>query len=129
MTNQEIQNLLKSQLTLAGSKLAADSMLNLITPLGLSILSILWTLGRTKKTNIFQLVARDWTTVSHTITGLVQRKLILEEVKSHKEKYLCLSTEGYEIYTAYIREAARKSEELKELMPKPHIANRRMGSL
>lgn len=129
MTNTEIQRLLKSQLTLAGSKLAADCMLNVITPLGLSVLSILWTLGKTRKTYVFQLVARDWTTVSHTITGLVQRKLILEEVKSHKEKYLCLSAEGCEIYTAYIQEAVRKTEELKGLMPKPPTVNRRAGSL
>lgn len=66
----DIEKILTSGLTLAGSKLAADSMSALISPLQLSILSVLWSLGRTRKTNIFKLISRDWTTVSHNVTFL-----------------------------------------------------------
>lgn len=118
-----IKQLLARQLTLAGSKLAADTMTTLITPLGLSVLSILWTLGRTRKSNVFRLIRRDWTTVSHTISDLVTRGLVEEKVISHKEKYLTLSTTGYEIYVQYIAQAAELTEELESLMPKKHIAD------
>lgn len=35
---------------LAGSKLAADTMVDRVTHLGLSVLGILWSLGKTTKT-------------------------------------------------------------------------------
>lgn len=116
-----VKQLLARQLTLAGSKLAADTMTALVTPLGLSVLSILWTLGRTLKSNVFRLIRRDWTTVSHTISDLIERGLVEEKVVSHKEKYLSLSTAGYEIYVQYIAQAANLAEELESLMPKTHI--------
>lgn len=118
MKQSEIHQILARQLTLAGSKLAADTMTSLITPLGLSVLSILWTLGRTLKRTVFELIRRDWTTVSHTISDLVGRGLVEEKVVSHKEKYLTLSTAGYEIYVQYISQAAKLSEELEALIPK-----------
>lgn len=121
----DVHKILKSQLTLAGCKLATDTMTSLITPLGLSVLAILWTLGPTLKSNVFKLIHRDWTTVSHTISDLVSRGLVDEKVKSHKVKRLSLTTAGYEIYVQYISQAAALSEELNALMPahmpKTHI--------
>ena len=116
-----INHILQSQLTLAGSKLAADTMVGLITPHGLSVLAILWSLGKTRKSVVFRLINRDWTTVSHTISDLKERGFVEELVISHKEKYLTLSTCGYEVYVQYIREAAAKSEALATLMPKTQV--------
>lgn len=117
----DVKSIIQSQLTLAGSKLAADTMVGLITPLGLSVLAILWSLGRTRKSVVYNLINRDWTTVAHTMTDLIDRNFITEEVVSHKEKYISLTTYGYEVYTQYIREAALKSEALQALMPKTQV--------
>ena len=118
----DIKSILSSQLTLAGSKLAADTMVGLITPLGLSVLAILWSLGKTKKTVVYTLIHRDWTTVAHTMTTLINRGYVAEDAVSHTEKYLSLTTTGYEIYTQFICEAADKPKELEALMPKTHVA-------
>ena len=47
-----IRNYYKAEYELTGSKLAADTMVNQVTSLGLSVLGILWTLGETRKSII-----------------------------------------------------------------------------
>lgn len=126
---QSVENILKSGLTLTGCKLAADSMSALVAPLGLSILATLWSLGRTRKSEIFKLISRDWTTVSHNCSFLIQDGYVKEEVVTHKEKYLSLTTKGTEVVNRFILEASRKADAISKLMPVTHIANRRMGSL
>lgn len=118
----DTQSIIRSQLTLAGSKLAADTMVGLITPLGLSVLAILWSLGKTKKTVVYNLIHRDWTTIAHTMTTLIYRGFVAEDAVSHTEKYLSLTTTGYEVYTQFICKAADKTKELEALMPKTHVA-------
>ena len=117
-----IKDILCSQLTLAGSKLAADTMVELVTPLGLSVLAILWSLGKTRKTVVYNLIHRDWTTVAHTMTDLIERNFITEEVVSHKEKYISLTTTGFEVYTRFICKAADKTKELETIMSETHVA-------
>ena len=122
---EKIEDILKSGLTLTGCKLASDSMSALVAPLGLSILVILWSLGRTRKTQIFNLISRDWTTVSHNCTFLIQDGYVTEEVVTHKEKYLSLTTKGTEVVNRFIMEASKKADALTSLMPDPHIAETR----
>lgn len=117
-----IKDILRSQLTLAGSKLAADSMVGRITSLGLSVLAILWSLGKTKKKVVYDLIHRDWTTVAHTMTDLINRGLVSEEVVSHTEKYLRLTPNGKDLYLQYICEASTKSKELEDLILKTRTA-------
>ena len=50
-----IRNYDEAQYEIAGSKLAADTMVYRITSLGLSVLGILWTLGKTRKTEVYSL--------------------------------------------------------------------------
>lgn len=121
MKKVDIKQLLARQLTLVGCKLAADTMTNVASSLGLSVLLILWLYGKTKKSNVFDIIPRDWTTVSHNISDLIKRGLVDEEVKSHKEKYLSLTTAGFEICIQYIAQAADLSDELEALLPKTHI--------
>lgn len=122
---EKIENILKSGLTLTGCKLASDSMSALVAPMGLSILVILWSLGRTRKTQIFNLISRDWTTVSHNCTFLIRDGYVTEEVVTHKEKYLSLTTKGTEVVNRFILEASKKADALHTLMPDPHIAETR----
>ena len=42
----------KAQFELIGGKLAADTMMDRVTPLGLSVLGLLWTLGKSKKSEV-----------------------------------------------------------------------------
>ncbi len=53
-----IRNYDEAQYELAGSKLAADTMVDRVTPLGLSVLGLLWTLGKTRKTEVYSLIHR-----------------------------------------------------------------------
>lgn len=115
-----IKDILCSQLTLAGSKLAADTMVRRITSLGLSVLAILWTLGKSKKRVVYDLIHRDWTTVAHTMTDLINRGFVTEEVISHTEKYISLTPYGKDTYLQYIREASSKSKELEDLIQTTH---------
>ena len=52
------QSNIEKQYEIAGSKLAADTMVYRITSLGLSVLGILWTLGKTRKTEVYDLIHR-----------------------------------------------------------------------
>ena len=53
---------------------------------------------------------------------LIERNLITEEVVSHKEKYICLTTTGFEGYTRFICKAADKTKELETIMSETHVA-------
>ena len=85
------QSNIEKQYEIAGSKLAADTMVDRVTPLGLSVLGLLWTLGKSKKSEIYDLIHRDYTTVSHNMTALIKDGYVHEQVISHKEKYISLT--------------------------------------
>lgn len=52
------QSNIEKQYELTGSKIAADTMVYRITSLGLCVLAILWTLGKTRKTEVYSLIHR-----------------------------------------------------------------------
>lgn len=110
-----IRNYDEAQYELAGSKLAADTMVYRITSLGLSVLGILWTLGKTRKTEVYSLIHRDYTTVSHNMTALIKDGYIYEQVISHKEKYISLTGEGKEIYAEFISKSAALTQKLRAI--------------
>lgn len=120
---KEINKIIRTQLTLAGSKLAADTMHMLVSSLGLSVLAIVWCGGKTLKRNIFNLIPRDWTTISHTISHLVQSGYLQEQTITHKEKYLTLTPRGTDLYVQFIKQAALHTQALESLMPENHIAH------
>lgn len=109
------QSNIEKQYELAGSKLAADTMVYRITSLGLSVLGILWTLGKTRKTEVYSLIHRDYTTVSHNMTTLIKDGYVHEQVISHKEKYISLTGEGKEIYAEFINKSAALTQKLRSL--------------
>lgn len=100
---------------LTGSKLAADTMVNHVTSLGLSVLGILWTLGKTKKSIVYNLIHRDLTTVTHNVTRLIEEGYVHEQVISRREKYISLSDRGKELYTQFINKSITLTRELKSL--------------
>ena len=110
-----IRNYDEAQYELAGSKLAADTMVNQVTSLGLSVLGILWTLGEAKKSIVYNLIHRDLTTVSHNVTRLIEEGYVHEQVISHKEKYISLTGEGKEIYAEFINKSAAWTQKLRSL--------------
>ena len=110
-----IRNYDEAQYELAGSKLAADTMVYRITSLGLSVLGILWTLGKTRKSTVYNLIHRDHTTVAHNVTRLIEEGYVHEQVISHKEKYISLSDRGKELYAQFINKSAALTRELKSL--------------
>ncbi len=105
----------KAQFELIGSKLAADTMVYRITSLGLSVLGILWTLGKTRKNEVYSLIHRDYTTVSHNMTALIKDGYIYERVISRREKYISLTGKGKEIYAEFISKSAALTQKLKSL--------------
>lgn len=109
------QSNIEKQYEIAGSKLAADTMVYRITSLGLCVLGILWTLGKTWKTEVYNLIHRDYTTVSHNMTALIKDGNVHEQVISHKKKYLCLTGEGKEIYAEFISKSAALTLKLRSL--------------
>lgn len=109
------QSNIEKQYELAGSKLAADTMVYRITSLGLSVLGILWTLGKTRKTEVYNLIHRDYTTVAHNVTRLIEEGYVHEQVISRKEKYISLSDKGKELYTLFIKKSITLTSELKSL--------------
>ena len=110
-----IQNYDEAQYELTGSKLAADTMVNQVTSLGLSVLGILWTLGEAKKSIVYNLIHRDLTTVSHNVTRLIEEGYVHEQVISRREKYISLTEKGKEIYTQFINKSITLTRELKSL--------------
>ena len=110
-----IRNYDKAEYELTGSKLAADTMVNQVTSLGLSVLGILWTLGETRKSIVYNLIHRDYTTVAHTITALNKDGYINEQVISRREKYISLSDRGKELYTQFINKSMSLTRELRSL--------------
>ena len=110
-----IRNYNEAQYELAGSKLAADTMVYRITSLGLSVLGILWTLGKIRKTEVYNLIHRDYTTVSHNMTALIKDGYVHEQVISHKEKYISLTGEGKEIYAEFINKSAALTQKLRSI--------------
>ena len=110
-----IRNYDKAEYELTGSKLAADTMVNQVTSLGLSVLGILWTLGETRKSIVYNLIHRDYTTVSHNMTALIKDGYVHEQVISHKEKYISLTGEGKEIYAEFINKSAALTQKLRSL--------------
>ena len=109
------QSNIEKQYELAGSKLAADTMVYRITSLGLSVLGILWTLGKTRKTEVYNLIHRDYTTVSHNMTTLIKDGYVHEQVISHKEKYISLTGEGKELYAEFISKSAALTQKLRAI--------------
>lgn len=117
-----VEDIIRAQLTLCSSKLAAEKMNNLVSNIELSILSLLFVLGETEKTIIFELIDRDQTTISHAATKLLKKGYITESVSADRRKRHCkLTTAGTAIYTQYIISSSKKSAEIKALMPKTHI--------
>ena len=110
-----IRNYDKAEYELTDSKLAADTMVNQVTYLGLSVLGILWTLGETKKSIVYNLIHRDLTTVSHNVTRLIEEGYVHEQVISRREKYISLSDRGKELYTQFINKSTALTKELKSL--------------
>ena len=110
-----IRNYDETQYELAGSKLAADTMMDRVKPLGLSVLGILWTLGKTTKFNVYDLIHRDLSTVSHNVTDLIEEGYVHEQVISHKEKYISLTGEGKEIYAEFINKSAALTQKLRSI--------------
>ena len=110
-----IRNSDEAQYELTGSKLAADIMVNHVTSLGLSVLGILWTLGKTRKSIVYNLIHRDYTTVAHTMTALNKDGYINEQVISRREKYISLDEKGKELYTQFINKSITLTKELKSL--------------
>ncbi len=110
-----IRNYDEAQYELTGSKLAADIMVNHVTSLGLSVLGILWTLGKTRKSIVYNLIHRDYTTVAHTMTALNKDGYINEQVISRREKYISLDEKGKELYTQFINKSITLTKELKSL--------------
>ena len=106
---------IEKQYEIAGSKLAADTMVYRITSLGLSVLGILWTLGKIRKTEVYNLIHRDHTTVSHNMTALIKDGYVHEQVISHKEKYISLTGEGKEIYAEFINKSAALTQKLRSI--------------
>ena len=105
----------KAHYELAGSKLAADTMMDRIKPLGLSVLGILWSLGKTTKFEVYDLIHRDLTTVSHNVTDLIEEGYVHEQVISRKVKYISLTEKGKELYTQFINKSIALTRELKTL--------------
>lgn len=103
----------KAQFELIGGKLAADTMVDHVTPLGLSVLGLLWTLGKSKKSEVYDLIHRDHTTVTHNVTRLIDDGYVDEQVISRKLKYISLSDKGKEFYTLYIEKAKALTRELR----------------
>ena len=110
-----IRNYNEAQYELAGSKLAADTMVYRITSLGLSVLGILWTLGKTRKTEVYNLIHRDYTTVSHNMTALIKDGYVHEQIISRREKYISLTEKGKGIYTQFINKSMSLTRELRSL--------------
>ena len=109
------QSNIEKQYEIAGSKLAADTMVYRITSLGLSVLGILWTLGKTRKSIVYNLIHRDHTTVTHNETRRIEEGYVHEQVISHKEKYISLTGEGNEIYAEFINKSAALTQKLRSL--------------
>ena len=107
-----IRNYDKAEYELTGSKLAADTMVNHVTSLGLSVLGILWTLGKTRKSIVYNLIHRDHTTVAHNVTRLIEEGYVHEQVISRREKYISLSDRGKELYTQFINKSMTLTREL-----------------
>ena len=110
-----IRNYDKAEYELTGSKLAADTMVNQVTSLGLSVLGILWTLGETRKSIVYNLIHRDYTTVSHNMTALIKDGYVHEQVISRREKYISLTEKGKGIYTQFINKSMSLTRELRSL--------------
>lgn len=98
---------------LAGSKLAADTMMDRVKPLGLSVLGILWTLGKTTKFNVYDLIHRDLSTVSHNVTDLIEEGYVHEQVISRKVKYISLTEKGKDLYSEYINKSIALTRKLR----------------
>ena len=100
---------------LAGSKLAADTMMDRVKPLGLSVLSILWSLGKTTKCEVYDLIHRDLSTVSHNVTDLIEEGYVHEQVISRKVKYISLTEKGKEIYAEFISKSSSLTQKLRSI--------------
>lgn len=100
-----IRNNDEAHYELAGSKLAADTMVDRVASLGLSVLGLLWTLGKTTKSKVYNLIHRDHTTVAHNVTTLIDGGYINEQVVSRKLKYISFTDKGKEFYTEYINKS------------------------
>ena len=109
------QSNIEKQYELAGSKLAADTMVYRIPSLGLSVLGILWTLGKTRKSIVYNLIHRDYTTVSHNMTALIKDGYVHEQVISRREKYISLTEKGKEIYAEFINKSAALTQKLRSI--------------
>lgn len=109
------QSNIEKQYEIAGSKLAADTMVYRIPSLGLSVLGILWILGKTRKTEVYSLIHRDYTTVSHNMTALIKDGYVHEQVISRREKYISLTEKGKEIYAEFISKSASLTQKLRSI--------------
>ena len=107
---------------LAGSKLAADTMMDRVKPLGLSVLGILWSLGKTTKSKVYDLIHRDYTTVSHNVTDLIEDGYVHEQVISRKVKYISLTEKGEELYSQYINKSIALTRELRSVKTERKLA-------
>ena len=103
----------EAQCKLTANKLAADTMVDRVTSLGLSVLNILSYLGKCRKTEVYELIHRDHTTVTHNVTRLIDDGYVDEQVISRKLKYISLSDKGKEFYTLYIEKAKALTRELR----------------
>ena len=116
------QSNIEKQYEIAGSKLAADTLLYRITSLGLSVQSILWIMGRAKKSKVYELIPRDHTTVTHNVTRLIEDGYVHEQVISHKEKYISLTVKGRELYAEFINKSAAFTQKLRLIKEKRNLA-------
>ena len=103
----------KAQFELIGGKLAADTMVDRVKPLGLSVLGILWSLGKTTKCKVYDLIHRDLTTVSHNVADLIEEGYVHEQVISRKVKYISLTEKGKDLYSEYINKSIALTRKLR----------------
>lgn len=117
-----IRNYDKAEYELTGSKIAADTMVNHVTSLGLSVLGILWSLGKTTKSKVYDLIHRDHTTVSHNVTDLIEDGYVHEQVISRKVKYISLTEKGKELYSQFINKSIALTRELRSVKTERKLA-------
>ena len=103
----------KAQFELIGGKLAADTMVDRVKPLGLSVLGILWSLGKTTKCKVYDLIHIDLTTVSHNVADLIEEGYVHEQVISRKVKYISLTEKGKDLYSEYINKSIALTRKLR----------------
>lgn len=116
---ESIKNIMKknnydeAQCKLTANKLAADTMVDRVTSLGLSVLNILSYLGKCRKTEVYELIHRDHTTVTHNVTRLIEDGYVHEQVISRREKYISLTDDGKKLFVEYLNKSTVFAQELR----------------